>query len=217
LFRRILIILNLGGKFSDGRLEPAELPRDGLPQVLQQVEAISNLPRLWCALTGRVRIQTVSIAVDNLDFRMLLEPICHLCCCAIRQQIDYTAPLQVHDNGAKLCALPPSPLIDTSDTDCSSFGLGPGMSLETPHNRGVAHAHAQPSHQSRGGTPASAVTEQPDDFCQAVGLTRRRRGNTRKAFGEDLAIAPLVPAAPATHSHPDRNRYPLSGKIVERP
>jgi hypothetical protein len=36
------------------------------------------------------------------------------------------------------------------------------------------------------------------------------------AFGEDLTIAPLVPAAPATRSHPDRNRCPLSGEIAKR-
>jgi hypothetical protein len=165
------------------------------------VETISNLSRLWCALTGRVRIEIVSISVDNLDFRMLLEPSCHLCCRMIRQQIHHTAPLQIHDNGAKLRALPPSPLIDTSDTGGSSFVLGPGVLLETPHNRGVAHVHAQPGHQTRGGTPDHAVTEQPDDFRQAVGLTRRRRGDTWKALGENLAIAPLVPAAPATHAH----------------
>jgi hypothetical protein len=30
-------------------------------------------------------------------------------------------------------------------------------------------------------------------------------------------VAPLVPAAPATHSHPDRNWCPLSGEIAKRP
>jgi hypothetical protein len=70
---------------ADGRLEAAELSRDGLPQVLQQVEAISDLARLWCALTGRVRIEAIAIATDDLDFRMLPEPICHSVCRAIFQ------------------------------------------------------------------------------------------------------------------------------------
>ena len=214
--RRVLVILNLGRSFPDGRLEAAKLSRDGLPQVLQQVEAIRDLPRLWCALTGRVRIEAIAIAVDDLDFGMLPEPICHSCCHAICQQVNHTAAFQVDDNRAEFRALPPSPLIDTSDPDGGSFELGPGVLLETPHNRGVAHAHAQPGHQSRGGAPARAMTEQPDDFRQAVGLTRRRGCDPWKAFGEDPAITPLVPAAPATHSHPDRNWCPLSGKIAKR-
>ena len=76
-------------------------------------------------------------------------------------------------------------------------------------------AHAQPCHQSRGGTPARAMTEQPDNLRQAVSLTRRRSCKSRKTFGKDLAITPLVPTAPATHSHPDRNWCPLRGKIAK--
>jgi hypothetical protein len=57
LLRGVLVILDLGSSYPDGCLEPAKLPRDSLPQVLQQVEAISDLARLWCALTGRVRIE----------------------------------------------------------------------------------------------------------------------------------------------------------------
>jgi hypothetical protein len=81
--------------------------------------------------------------------------------------------------------------------------LGDLSAQGTPVASGVAHTHAQPSHQSRGGPPTRAMTEQPDDFRQAVGLTRRRSYKSRKTFGEDLAATPLVPAAPATHAHPD--------------
>jgi hypothetical protein len=175
------------------------------------VEAINDLPRLWCALTGRVRIEAIAIAVDDLDFRMLLEPVCHSVCRTVCQQIHHTAALQVHDNGAEFCTLPPSPLIDTSDPDCGSFGPGPGVLLETPQDRGVA-CPAGPSSSPMGARRAMA--EQPDDLRQSVGLTRRRGGNSWKTFGEDPAIAPLVPAAPATHSHPDRNRRSLSGEIA---
>jgi hypothetical protein len=123
-----MVILNLGCRCPDGRLEP------------------TDLPRLWCAQTGRVRIEAIAIAVDDLDFRMLLESVCHSVCRAICQQIHHTASLQVHDNRAEFCTLPPSPLIDTSDPDCGSFGPGPGVLLETPQDRGVAHVHAQPGH-----------------------------------------------------------------------
>ena len=174
-----------------------------------------GLLSLWCALTGSVRIEAITIAVDDLDFRMLLEPICRSICPAICQQIHHTAALQVDDNRAEFGALPPSPLIDTSDPDPGSFELGPDMLLETPQDRRMTRAHAQPCHQSRGGTPARAMTEQPDNLRQAVSLTRRRSCKSRKTFGEDLVITPLVPTAPAAHSHPDRNWCPLRGKIAK--
>jgi len=126
----VLTSVNLGGGCPDRRLEPAELPRDGLPQVLQQVEAVSDLACLWCTLTGRVGIKAIAIAVDNLDFRMLPEPICHPVCRAIGKQIHHTAALQVRDNRAEFRALPPSPLIDTGDPDRGSFERGPGMRSE---------------------------------------------------------------------------------------
>jgi hypothetical protein len=58
------------------------------------------------------------------------------------------------------------------------------------------------------------MTEQFDDPRQAVSLTRERACNSRKARGEDLAIAPLVPAASGTHSYPDRK--PVSPEQKDR-
>ena len=55
------------------------------------MEAISDLPRLWRALTGRVGIETIPIAVDNLEVRVLSEPICHFNGHAICQDIDHKA------------------------------------------------------------------------------------------------------------------------------
>jgi hypothetical protein len=62
--------------------------------------------------------------------------------------------------------------------------------------------------------PARAMAEQPDDPRQALSLTRERVRNSRKAFGEDPAIAPLVPAAPATHSHPVKALRPSRSSAV---
>jgi hypothetical protein len=42
------------------------------------------------------------------------------------------ATLQVHDNRAEFCALPPSPLVNNSDPGCGSIDLEPDVLLETP-------------------------------------------------------------------------------------
>ena len=60
---------------SDRRLEAAQLPFNGLPQVLQQMKAIRDLSRLRGALTRGIRIETRAITADNFDFRMPPEPV----------------------------------------------------------------------------------------------------------------------------------------------
>jgi hypothetical protein len=55
--------------------------------VTKPLPGSGGLLRQWCTLTYRVRIEAITIAGDALDFRMLLEPICHPVCRAILQQI----------------------------------------------------------------------------------------------------------------------------------
>jgi hypothetical protein len=60
------------------------------------------------------------------------------------------------------------------------------------------------------------VTNEPDDFRQTGGLAGERRRKTRKAFGKDAPIAPLVSAPPARQTGVDDNRRSLSGQIPKR-
>jgi hypothetical protein len=50
---------------------------DRQAQVLDQVEAIGDLPCRRGTLPGGLSIQTAPITADNLDRRMFLEPSCH--------------------------------------------------------------------------------------------------------------------------------------------
>ncbi len=72
---RVGIVFDLERGFSNRRLEAAQLPFNGLPQVLQQMKAIRDLSRLRRALTRGIRIEARAITADNFDFQMPLEPV----------------------------------------------------------------------------------------------------------------------------------------------
>ena len=60
---------------SGGPGRAAELRLNGLAQVLQNMEAVGDLPRLRRAFTCPLGERTAAIAADHLDVRMSLEPV----------------------------------------------------------------------------------------------------------------------------------------------
>jgi hypothetical protein len=106
LLPRVGIVFDLERGLSDRRLEAAQLPFNGLPQVLQQMKAIRDLSRLRRALARGIRIETRAITADNFDFRMPLEPVSRGSGRAIRQQLHHPT-LQIDDDCPESRALPP--------------------------------------------------------------------------------------------------------------
>src|SRR3954447_9753928 len=86
-FRCVLTIADPVWRLPDCGLEAAELAFDRLAQILQQLKAIGDLPRLRGALTRGVSVEARAIAADHLEFRVPLEPCCHRRRGAIRQQV----------------------------------------------------------------------------------------------------------------------------------
>ena len=180
------------------------------------METVSDLSRLRRALARCVGIKTGAISADNLDFRMPLEPVSRGGGRAIRQQIHHLTTLQVDDDRPEIRALPPSPFIDAGHIDHGTVGLCCAF-LDALKDRGVAHRHAEPGHQSLRGSPTHTVAKQPDDLGQPGGPACVWRGEPRKPLGENSAIASILPASPAGQPRPDFHRRPLSGKIPQRP
>jgi hypothetical protein len=56
--RRYMTIVRTDASLRSRRLIAAELPLDGLAEVLQQMKAVSNLPRLRRALAGGLCVDT---------------------------------------------------------------------------------------------------------------------------------------------------------------
>src|SRR4051812_35450588 len=89
--------------------------------------------------------------------------------------------------------------------------------LHIPQDRGVAHCHAEPAHQSLGWSTTRAVAEQFDDPGQAGGPACERGGQPGMALGEDPTLAPIVPAPPARQLRLYGNWRPLGREIPQRP
>ena len=126
---RRLVISGVDLRIRDRRLKASELSLNGLAEVLQQMKAIGDLPRLRRALTRSLRIEASAVAADHLHFRMLLEPVGRGRRRTIPQQVHYLTALQVHDDRAVVGALPPRPIINASHMDRAVIGPRPGMLL----------------------------------------------------------------------------------------
>ena len=112
---RLALVVDVRGQqgASGGPGRAAELRLNGLAQVLQNMEAVGDLPRLRRAFMRALGERTAAIAADHLDVRMPLEPVRCRARRTIRQKIDHLSPLQVHDDGPISGALAPCPIIDT--------------------------------------------------------------------------------------------------------
>jgi len=55
---------------------PAQLPFNRLPEILNEVEAISDLPGLGCALCGTVSMEPATISAYDRNFRVASKPPC---------------------------------------------------------------------------------------------------------------------------------------------
>jgi hypothetical protein len=216
-FRCVLTIVDPVWRLPDRGFEAAELPFDRLAEILQQMKAIGDLPRLRRALTRGVRIKARAIAADNLDFRVPLEPCCHRRRGAIREQVHHVTPLQIHDHRAERHTFPPGPFIDAHNPERGQVGLSAGARLDAPQDRGVAHRHTKPGQQPLGRSPTRAVAEHPHDSGQAGRSAGKRRCQVRQLLGENPTITAAVPTSPARQLRPNGDWCAEGRKVTKRP
>jgi hypothetical protein len=129
----------------DWRLIAAKLSLDGFAEVLQQMKAIGDLLRLRRALTRRLGIEASTVAADYLHVGMVPEPIGGGRSRTIRQHVNNHTTLQVHNDRAVIRALPPRPVVNTSDMDRAIAGPSAGLLLQASQDRRVADRHPEPS------------------------------------------------------------------------
>jgi hypothetical protein len=82
------------------------MPLDPVSQVLHQVEAVGDLPRLWSALTRCVGVETITITGDQLDAGSLGQPRRSADSRAIGQDVDHGPTLEVDRDSAEAKGLP---------------------------------------------------------------------------------------------------------------
>ncbi|MGZ2471758.1 hypothetical protein ACVI1N_000049 [Sinorhizobium medicae] len=199
---------------SGGAAAKAHLLLDCDPQILHEMEPISDLTSLRRTLASSLCVQPASVSAHDLDRRMLLQPSRDTRYAPVLKNIDNRTALQVDDHRAVAPRSPPAPIIYANDPDRGIAGNERGIPLQLPQDRVVADRHAEPSHQALAGPAAGAMAEQTDNLGDPACPARIRGSNRRQSVGERLSFTFLMRAPPA--AQPKLHRYGLALDRLQR-
>ena len=158
----------------------AQLLLDRLAQVLDQMEAVGDLPGLWRAPARSLGIKTAAIAANDFDPGMLVKPLSRSFSRAIRQHVDHLSSLQIHNNRPAAATLSPAPVINASHPNRSGFATLSLMAFELPQNGVVALWKTETRHRPLRRPPPGSVADQMSEFTHPTGSPGKRPGDPRK-------------------------------------
>src|SRR5271166_1865444 len=195
---------------------PAQMLLDPVAQVLHQVKAAGDLPRLWGALTRCFGVDTVTITGDQFDSGSLGQPCRGAGSRAIGQDVDHSPTFEIDRDGAEAKALLCRPFVEPDDPRSRTVGqkLVP---YEMPQDGRSAAWKAQPGGQSFARPPSNAVTQQAQNAGRTLCLSRTRIHHPRKSLGEDGLLAVSVATLPSTNRQRDPHWSALDRQIPESP
>src|SRR5882757_3024107 len=177
----------------------AQLLLDRLAQVLQQMEAVRDLPGLWRALARAISIETSAVPANDLNLGMSLEPFGSGGRRTIRQHIDHLSTLQVNNDCPVAATLSPAPVIDAGHPDrsgCTPLSL---MAFELPQNGIVALWETKTRHQPLRRPSSGRMTDQVSELAHSAGSPGKRPGDPWQQVGKGLTLASSVAASPSIH------------------
>jgi len=126
---------------------------------------------------------------------------------AVRQEIDHTVPLQIHDNGAVIVSLALRPIVHANDA--GRFGLiRQGQAANQPQHGGGARRHRQPRQQPRTRPTAQGHAGPALSLGQSMRAPGEGRHQARQAFSEGPAGAGCVAAIEAVYAQAQTDRAP---------
>ncbi len=149
---------------ASGTSRKAHLFFDCRAKVLDQMKPIGYLPGLRCAFTDGLRIETTAVPADDLDGRVVTQPLGRTLDAAIVQYVDNRATLEINHDGPIVCRTPPTPVIDANHPDLRIAVSNGRIPLQLPQDGVVADRHAEPLHQAFARTAARAVAQQSDNL-----------------------------------------------------
>jgi hypothetical protein len=214
--RRCVFIVGFGQQGSTRcSIGAAQLGLDRFPQVLQEMESVSDLPRMGRSLARAPRIQAAAIAADDFDLRMLPKPFGCPGGCTILQNIDDLAPLEVNDYGSVSATLSPAPIVDACHPYRRLRAETRDLPLQMPQNGVVAGRHAKTLHQSFSRSAPRSVSEKMNKFSDSLGSTSVRTDNFRQLIRKCLTLALPVQTSPTAHLHLHQHGDALHGEILK--
>src|SRR5271165_4275452 len=194
----------------------AHLVLDRLPEVLQDVKPVDDLPRLRCAFTRTLRVQPAPVPAHNFNLGMSREPVCDRLRRTLSNHLDNLVLLQVDDNCSVGPSLAPAPVVDPDRTDRRRGSAG-SPTFQLPSDRIVARRDRKTGRQLLPRTPASCMTEQLEQFNDAASSACHRDRGVGKALDKGLPLASSIATSPATEPEVQRHRQALNGQILQTP
>ena len=179
------------------------------------MKPIGYLPGLRCAFTDGLRIETAAVPADDLDGRMVTQPLGRTLDAAIVQYVDNRATLEINHDGPIVCRTPPTPVIDANYPDLRIAVSNGGIPLQLPQDGVVADRHAEPLHQAFARTAARAVAEQADNLNDPRRPARVRKRDRRQTVGERSSLTFPICASPAAQQELHHHGLALDRQILE--
>ena len=129
----------------------------GVPKIAEKVPAVGDLDGGRSPVPSPLSVGSGSVANDDFDPGMLLEPLGDCLCRPIRKEIDDAPAFEIADNGAVALTAAERPVVDTDDAGRWMTG---GLSRPDQAQQGVtAHRHGKPHRQARSGLTAEREPE----------------------------------------------------------
>jgi hypothetical protein len=191
----------------------AQLSFDGLTQVLNQVEAVSHLPRLRRALPSRLGIKAAPVSTDDFDSGMFCQPSCRRPGGTILQHIDDFPTFKIHHNGSVSGSLQPTPVVDTNDAKRLAR-KNRAAAFEVAKDSIVTLRHTKPTHQPLGRATADGVSNQMRQLCHPSRLSRIGLDHSIGLISESPTFAWLIATSPSGHSDLKFDNSALDGQIL---
>ena len=151
---------------------------NGLPQVLHDMEPISDLLRLRCPLPCSLGVETTPISANHFHLGVSLEPVGAGDDISILKNVDHHATLQIHNDRAVGLRFPPTPVVDPDD--CRRLATVLGTVLQLPKHRVIADSKAQTMQQPLGWPSAGRMPKMGDNLPDTRSTTckwTRNRGD----------------------------------------
>ena len=188
---------------------------NGLPQVLHDMEPISDLLRLRCPLPCSLGVETTPISANHFHLGVSLEPVGAGDDISILKNVDHHATLQIHNDRAVGLRFPPAPIVDPDD--CRRLGGALSTPFQLPEHRVIADPKAQTMQQPLRRPSACRMPKMADNLPYTRSTTCKWTRNRADLVRESPVWASGCLTSPTANCEINRYLVSMRGIILQPP
>src|SRR4051812_20193823 len=185
----------------------------GFAEIVEEMPPIRDLESIGCPLPGRLGIGASTIARDDLDAFMMLQPIRNGGGLAVGQQVDDGVALEVDQDGSVVLATLPSPLINPHHPQRRMrWSLS---ATNQPQQCIGTERHGQAGSKTRARFAAEAQAKLALDTGQPRCTSCRAGGTLTQRIGEGPPCTSGIAAQETAHANQQCCRTPLTRQVLQ--